>query len=1076
MSASRRAPAVSALLVAVFVASLVPAALAVPLGDLVDLQRDGNVVTIATSSGAAVRIEFLRDDVLRLQAGPDEKITGEGSGTAPIVLPQEAAAVAVAVTDAPDGFVLSTPAVALKVQRAPLLFTLSRTGVPAPLWRELKPLDLSAAGSCQVLAKAPAEHFLGGGQQNGSYEFNGRLLEISYSGGWEEGDRPSPAPFYMSAAGYGVLRNTWSDGAYDFRSEQYLVATHKEDRFDAYYFTGPDIHRVLELYTQWTGRAPLLPRWAFEYGDADCYNDRDNADKPGTVPAGWSDGPTGTTPDVVASVARKYREHDMPGGWILPNDGYGCGYTDLPAVVDSLRRLGFHTGLWTENGVEKIAWEVGTAGTRVQKLDVAWTGEGHQFAMDANRQAAQGILDNSDSRPFLWTVMGWAGMQRYAVTWTGDQAGNWDYIRWHIPTLIGSGLSGQAYATGDVDGIYGGSPETFTRDLQWKCFTPVLMGMSGWSKAERKHPWWFDEPYRSINRSYLKTKMRLMPYMYTLAKEAEDTGAPIVRGLMWDNPGDPHAWTQDHPNQFCLGRDLLVAPVFQAQAAGGGWREGIHLPQGTWIDYTDGTVTTAGPQGIDIAVPVTLEKLPVFVRGGAILPMYPAALYDGQVPTDVLTLDVYPQGSTQFELYEDDGNTRAYRDGAWSRQLFTANGEAGKAGEFTVTMEPVRGAFAGLHEERAYEVLLHTRVEPKSVTVDGTPLAQAKDADAVGWSYDADDRRGVVRVHTPLVNVREAHAVRVTCRGRAQGGGAHPQAPAHDAAISANGFIVVNRPAEEPGHPLENAFDGNPDTWFRTVRGQSNPYGPHEFVLAFNERKLVDGFSIRPRNDKHWKYGNVRRFEVYIADVNGQWGAPVVADTLALADSLQTVHFAAHAGRLLRFRVLSTHDMGRDPMVLGAAGAEADSGGAYVAAAPVNVSPVTIGEFRVLESRAANAVNQMRLSDPPAGRATGGGLRLFGVDYERGLNMRANSRADLALGGARRTLRADIGLAETATPDACARFQVWGDGRLLWDSGEVTGGAVAKPAIDVRGVRELSLRTIQVRGTVAAVWGNPVID
>jgi hypothetical protein len=168
--------------------------------------------------------------------------------------------------------------------------------------------------------------------------------------------------------------------------------------------------------------------------------------------------------------------------------------------------------------------------------------------------------------------------------------------------------------------------------------------------------------------------------------------------------------------------------------------------------------------------------------------------------------------------------------------------------------------------------------------------------------------------------------------------------------------------------------------------------------------------------------------------------------------------------------------MGKDPMVLGAAGADADSGGAYVAAAPVNVSPVTIGEFRVLESRAANAVNPMRLSDPPASRATGGKLRLFGVDYERGLNMRPNSRADLALGGARHTLRADIGLAETATPDACARFQVWGDGRLLWDSGEVTGGAVAKPAIDVRGVRELSLRTIQVRGTVAAVWGNPVID
>lgn len=150
--------------------------------------------------------------------------------------------------------------------------------------------------------------------------------------------------------------------------------------------------------------------------------------------------------------------------------------------------------------------------------------------MDANRQAFNGILDNSDSRPFLWTVMGWAGIQRYAVAWTGDQSSSWDYIRWHVPTLVGSGLSGMAYASGDVDAIFGGSAETFTRDLQWKAFTPVLMGMSGWSSNARKHPWWYDEPYRSINRDYLKLKMRLTPYMYGLVHEAAQTGAPPVRG------------------------------------------------------------------------------------------------------------------------------------------------------------------------------------------------------------------------------------------------------------------------------------------------------------------------------------------------------------------------------------------------------------------------------------------------------------------------------------------------------------------------------------------------------------------
>ncbi len=127
----------------------------------------------------------------------------------------------------------------------------------------------------------------------------------------------------------------------------------------------------MNLYTECTGRVTFLSIWQLELGDADCYNDDDNINKPNTYPAGWSDGPTGTTPDVIQSVAQQYRNYDMPGGWILPNDGYGCGYTDLPYVVTELANLGFYTSLWTEDGVDQIAWEVDTAGTRVQKLDVA---------------------------------------------------------------------------------------------------------------------------------------------------------------------------------------------------------------------------------------------------------------------------------------------------------------------------------------------------------------------------------------------------------------------------------------------------------------------------------------------------------------------------------------------------------------------------------------------------------------------------------------------------------------------------------------------------------------------------------
>jgi alpha-glucosidase len=1022
--------------------------------ELISLTREGPVVDLRCSEGKHLRITFLAEDLLRVQASPSETFTDEGSGKTPIVLDIPQPDVHIDVEDRGESHALRTRAVELIVEKSPLRLALRRVADGKILWKELKSLELSEDGCSQTLSSDPAERFFGGGQQNGSFEFKGRLMEISYSGGWEEGDRPSPAPFYMSDRGYGVLRNTWADGSYDFRSDNYLTASHAENRFDAYYLVGESIHEVLDHYTRLTGRAGLLPRWAFEYGDADCYNDGDNVKKPGTVPEGWSDGPTGTTPDVVATVAEKYREHDMPGGWILPNDGYGCGYEELPEVVERLGELGFRTGLWTENGVEKIAWEVGTAGTRVQKLDVAWTGKGYQWAMDANHDAAQGFLDNSDSRPFIWTVMGWAGIQRYAVTWTGDQSGSWDYIRWHVPTLIGSGLSGMNYSTGDVDGIFGGSPETFTRDLQWKCFTSVFMGMSGWSKKERKHPWWFDEPYRSINRRYMKLRQRLMPYLYTLARETETSGAPMVRGLMWDHPADPHAY--EHPYQFLLGRDLLVAPVYRSQAASGGWREGVYLPEGRWIDYWSGRVIDAGPEGRLLDIPVDLATLPVLARAGAIIPLYPESLYDGQVPADPLTLDLYPHGDSEFLLYEDDGNTRAYREGAFSRQRFAMSATAGR---IEVELGATEGEFDGIFEERRFELRLLTRVKPRAVTLDG---------EALDWSYDPDDRHGTIRVETGPLNTRRTHRVLVRLDPGAEPAptDAYPERHAADGTLSADALMVVSRSAEEPGHPLENAFDGDPDTWFRTVRDQSVAYGPHEFTLSLGERRVLEGFRISPRNDKWWEYGQVRDYELYLADVNGRWGEPITG-SLEKTEEMQEVRFPPRAGRLLRFRVLSTHDDGADPMVLGAA----ELGGKpYDAIAPVRVGPTTISEFRLLE-RMEPTRSQISVAIAVEAADDGRAVTMNGLRFEGALAVRGDSRLDFELKGDWRELRAEAGIDDASAEKGSLRFQVWGDGRLIWDSGKVAE-AIVKPRLDIRGVRMLSLRTVASHPGISASWAE----
>jgi alpha-glucosidase len=1054
-------------------------------------------IEIRTDTGALLQVQLLAPAMFRIQMALDGKLTGAGDKAAPIVIQKNFASVDYQLTEQADYQLLRTSAYALRIYQKPLKLALYQADNHTLIWQEIQPVELGDKASFQTLSTAPDEVFFGGGQQNGSFAFKNKTLEVSYSGGWEEGDRPSPAPFYMSNRGYGVLRNTWSNGSYDFRAQDYISTSHEENRFDAYYFVG-SIPQILSAYTGLTGRASLLPRWAYEYGDADCYNDGDNVKKPGTVPAGWSDGPTGKTPDVIQSVAARYRQYDMPGGWILPNDGYGCGYSDLPATVAGLKKYGFRTGLWTESGVDKIAWEVGKAGTRAQKLDVAWTGKGYQFSLDANQAAAQGILDHSDARPFVWTVMGWAGTQRYAVTWTGDQSGSWDYIRWHIPTLIGSGLSGQTYATGDVDGIFGGSPETFTRDLQWKTFTPVLMGMSGWSKAERKHPWWFDEPYRSINRDYLKLKMRLMPYMYTYAREAELSGAPVVRGLLWDHPQDPHAYDETYKYQFFLGKDFLVAPVYQSQTASRGWRRGIYLPQGTWIDYWDGRVVQAGQQGRVIDQQVTLERLPLMVRAGAILPMYPAALYDGQVPKDVLTLDIYPFGKSSFTMYEDDGETRQYQKGQFSQQTLTVNAPEHQAGNITVEIGALTGQYAGMETSRALQLQLHTRVAPDAVQMGRQTLRRFSRrtewlAAKSGWYYDATEKYGTVHVKTEKlpVNQPQSFLIAISPSQTLTATADYPAAPDLGNIVAPDSIQVLNRPAEEPGHPLENAFDGKPDTWFRTVRDQAQKTGAHEFSLALGERRMVSGFEIAPRNDKHWEYGQAKEVEVYLADSNGEWGKPVFTGRLKKQQGKQRVEFPARAGRLFRFRILSTYDQSddgsaQDPMVL-TSNAENGIAKAYNSAIPLVVTPVTISEFSILEEVLPKLPRQQRflsdltvMANNTAAKAdTDKLMQMNGLKFRQGIRVSGQSEQSYQLRGHWQTFRADVGIDDTCREAGGLQFQVWGDNKLLFDSGLIKAPAVVKPELDIRGIAQLRLKTtgvVTVTGQpVCANWANVAV-
>jgi len=229
--------------------------------------------------------------------------------------------------------------------------------------------------------------------------------------------------------------------------------------------------------------------------------------------------------------------------------------------------------------------------------------------------------------------------------------------------------------------------------------------------------------------------------------------------MVLEFPDDPVTWSKRTQYQFMSGESLLAAPVYEDSPI----RNDIYLPAGKWVDYWDGAEFNGSMTLNSYAAP--LDKLPMFVRAGAIIPMYAEMLYDGEKPKDTVTVDLYPFGKSRFDMYEDDGVTQGYRKGESARTLIEMDAPftLGTSGEnVTVKVGAARGQFDGALASRAYVLDVHLPAQPARVAVDGRSLpmfdvstgdraAQNKvrasfNTAAEGWLYDAADRRGVLHV------------------------------------------------------------------------------------------------------------------------------------------------------------------------------------------------------------------------------------------------------------------------------------------------------------------------------------------
>lgn len=620
---------------------------------------------------------------------------------------------------------------------------------------ESQPLDYDKTAVKQTLFQHEDEYFFGGGMQNGKFSHKGEKIIIANTNNWVDGGVTSPCPFYWSTKGYAVLRNTWQPGVYDFGTENNdsVITIHKETEFDAFFFITPNAKEILKNYYELTGQPIFMPEFTFYEAHLNafnrdywvkvdkntanailfedgyyykCYQPKDMDGKEGILES--LNGEKENYQFSARAMIDRYQRHDMPLGWFIPNDGYGCGYgqTDsLEGDIENLhqfakyaREKGVEVALWTESNLEPkdpehpkkgdrdLEKEVSIAGVVALKCDVAWIGSGYSFGLTAVENATHIFLKGAHhkARTMIIMVDGWAGTQRYAGIWTGDQTGGqWEYIRFHIPTYIGSGLSGIPIVGSDMDGIYGGGvKEVNIRDYQWKTFTPLQLNMDGWGKAQ-KTPFSFDDETTLINRAYLKLRSMFLPYNYTLGHESIH-GLPMIRAMFLEFPDENCGYTKDAQYQYMWGSYILVAPVYKEQynKANEWVRHGVYLPDPdqVWVDLLTGEKYQGGKIWNDLKTP--LWKIPVFVKDGAIIPMVDPNNNPNEISRDKRIFNIYPNSESNFTVYEDDGKTGDYLKGHHAKTEITVVGPNSNGhGDLFIHVHKTDGSYKHIVKERS---------------------------------------------------------------------------------------------------------------------------------------------------------------------------------------------------------------------------------------------------------------------------------------------------------------------------------------------------------------------------------------
>ncbi len=679
------------------------------LKDVTSYQDTGTeVVFNCTPSGGSttpiVKITFSSPSVFRLQLSPN--------GTVP---PGSGAAV-YSLTDASGYVTLQTNNLTLKIRKNPWkLSVYDATGTN--LISEESPNEgfenksLSYQTYYDTVTEVneamfldSSEHVFGFGERFNTMDKRGMttVMQTRDVVGSSGDATYLPVPFFISTKGYGFYLNSSYKSTFDMgdsKSDEYSIKVPASSLDYYFIYGGGDLKQVIIDYTGLTGRSYLPSEWVFyPWMSKNSYNSQDEVtyvinktrelDIPGNVIVieggggwwGWYT-PSWPDPEWMISYAHSqgvriiiwetpvlpglgsssYYDYATNHGYLVKNadgsvykipSGYwmaGNAVLDFtnPAAVSWW--LGLHDflmaqgidGFKTDGGEfihdDTVVFYDGRRGAEMENLyPLLWTGTMNDYVM--NKTGGNGIT---------WSRAGFAGSQQYPCHWAGDQYCTFAQLQTVIRAGQSAGISGIPYWASDIGGYTGGKPpkNLYIRWAEFGALSPLMQ----YHGQEPHDPWTFDQETQDIYKFYATLRMNLMPYIYSYAKIANETGLPMMRALLLNYPDDPNTYSIEY--EYTLGDELLVAPIYENTTS-----RSVYLPDDTWIDFWDSS-EYVGSTTISSSAP--LNKIPLFIKAGAIIPMNLNENYTigGSITNfSQLVFNVYPHGTSQFSYYDAENS------------------------------------------------------------------------------------------------------------------------------------------------------------------------------------------------------------------------------------------------------------------------------------------------------------------------------------------------------------------------------------------------------------------------------------